>query len=178
MSMVILKIYCIVLLLYFKAGKLGSDMNLLPRIILKRFLVVRASHSYKLHMSLPSLYGLLHTTITTIVTTIITTTIITITPISTLSPQPWPPSSSTFSTNAFISTLGFQFFSQSTCTDLYVCIQQCQLHTWFVCLSMIISASKETSDPRGRKSDMLCGFGYLWCYRNNRKKKCHNIAGL
>ena len=102
MSMVILKIYCIVLLLYFKAGKLGSDMNLLPRIILKRFLVVRASHSYKLHMSLPSLYGLLHTTITTIVITI---TIITITPISTLSPQPWPPRSSTFTTNAFISTL-------------------------------------------------------------------------
>ena len=61
--------------MYFKAGKLGSDMNLLPRIILKRFLVVRASHSYKLHMSLPSLYGLLHTTITTIVTTI--TTIVT-----------------------------------------------------------------------------------------------------
>ena len=41
------------------------NMKLLPKDILKRFLVVRASHSYKVHVSSPSLYGALHTTTTT-----------------------------------------------------------------------------------------------------------------
>ena len=52
------------------------NMKLLPKDILKRFLVVRASHSYKVHVSSPSLYGALHTTTTSIIMTNTTITMI------------------------------------------------------------------------------------------------------